>query len=68
MKLTGHRPIGPLSPVSCRNPPYDGAGAGPPRPGPDVFDQAMSNRSRFMTLTQAATKSVTNFSFASSLA
>jgi hypothetical protein len=68
MKLTGHRPIGPLSPVSCGNPPYAGAGAVPQRTGPDVFDQAMSNRSRFMTLTQAATKSVTNFSFASSLA
>ena len=31
-------------------------------------DQATSNRSRFMTLAQAATKSLTNFSFASSLA
>ncbi len=31
-------------------------------------DQARSNRSRFMTLSQAATKSRTNFSFASSLA
>jgi len=32
------------------------------------LDQARSNRSRFMTLTHAATKSRTNFSFASSLA
>ena len=31
-------------------------------------DQARSYRSRFMTLTQAATKSLTNFSPASSLA
>jgi len=36
------------------------------RPGRD--DQARSNRSRFITLTHAATKSFTNFSFASSLA
>jgi hypothetical protein len=40
------------------------AGAG--RPG--RHDQARSNRSRFITLSQAATKSFTNFSFASSLA
>ena len=33
-----------------------------------VKDQARSNRSRFMTLSHAATKSCTNFSFASSLA
>ena len=32
------------------------------------LDQARSNRSRFMTLSHAATKSCTNFSFASSLA
>ncbi len=31
-------------------------------------DQARSNRSRFITLSHAATKSFTNFSFASSLA
>lgn len=36
------------------------------RPGP--HDQARSNRSRFITLSHAATKSFTNFSFASSLA
>jgi hypothetical protein len=40
------------------------AGAG--RPGRP--DQARSNRSRFITLSQAAAKSFTNFSFASSLA
>jgi hypothetical protein len=40
------------------------AGAG--RPG--RHDQTTSNRSRFITLSQAATKSFTNFSFASSLA
>ena len=40
------------------------AGAG--RPG--RHDQARSNRSRFITLSHAATKSFTNFSFASSLA
>ena len=39
------------------------AGGRPGRP-----DQARSNRSRFMTLSHAATKSFTNFSFASSLA
>jgi dihydrofolate reductase len=40
--------------------------AGPGRPG--HHDQTRSNRSRFITLFQAATKSLTNFSFASSLA
>ena len=40
------------------------AGAG--RPG--RHDQTRSNRSRFITLSHAATKSFTNFSFASSLA
>ena len=41
-----------------------------PATGPfhDAVDQAMSNRSRFMTLTHAATKSRTNFFPASSLA
>ena len=34
----------------------------------DALDQAMSNRSRFMTLSHAATKSRMNFSCASSLA
>jgi hypothetical protein len=38
------------------------------RPGRASVTQARSNRSRFITLVQAATKSVTNFSFASSLA
>ena len=43
------------------------------RPGlpagrPGRLDQVRSNRSRFITLSHAATKSVTNFSFASSLA
>ena len=33
---------------------------------PDPIDQARSNRSRSMTLAQAATKSFTNFSFESS--
>jgi hypothetical protein len=33
-----------------------------------ITDQARSNRSAFITLTQAATKSATNFSFASSVA
>ena len=35
---------------------------------PDLRNQARSKRSRFMTLAQAATKSSTNFAFASSLA
>lgn len=35
---------------------------------PGRHDQARSNRSRFITLSHAATKSFTNFSFASSLA
>jgi len=34
----------------------------------DIADQARSNRSRFMTLSHAATKSCTNFSCESSLA
>lgn len=38
------------------------------RADPDAADQARSNRSRFITLCQAATKSRTNFSRASSLA
>ncbi|XVQ14239.1 endonuclease/exonuclease/phosphatase family protein [Spirillospora sp. CA-255316] len=45
--------------------------AGPARAGLDVRrlrDQARSYRSRFITLSHAATKSRTNFSFASSLA
>ena len=37
-------------------------------PSGEVEDQARSNRSRFITLFHAATKSCTNFSFASSLA
>src|SRR5215468_2426186 len=42
---------------------------GRPVPGrPGRHDQTRSNRSRFITLTHAATKSFTNFSFASSLA
>ena len=56
-----------------------GAGAGPCQSRPaarpawtsrsgEVEDQARSNRSRFITLVHAATKSCTNFSFASSLA
>ena len=41
----------------------------PVRAGPEVgCDQARSNRSAFITLFHAATKSVTNFSLASSLA
>ena len=41
----------------------------PPGAGrPGRRDQATSNRSRFMTLVHAATKSLTNFSLASSLA
>jgi hypothetical protein len=43
--------------------------SGPARAGrPGRDDQARSNRSRFITLFHAATKSRTNFSFASSLA
>ena len=43
--------------------------SGPARAGrPGRNDQARSNRSRFITLSHAATKSFTNFSFASSLA
>ena len=43
--------------------------AGPaPEGRPGGWHQAMSNRSRSITLAQAAAKSVTNFSFASSLA
>ena len=42
------------------------AGPAPGRPGRHV--QERSNRSRFITLSHAATKSLTNFSFASSLA
>jgi hypothetical protein len=38
------------------------------RKGRVGIDQATSNRSRSITLYQAATKSATNFSFASSLA
>ena len=45
---------------------------GTPRPAragrPGHHDQTRSNRSRFITLSHAATKSFTNFSFASSLA
>ena len=42
--------------------------SGPGGTGSSWSDQASSNRSRFITLTHAATKSRTNFSFASSLA
>ena len=53
----------------CRTTPVPGnenAQAGPAGLG-DRY-QARSNRSAFITLFHAATKSVTNFSFASSLA
>ncbi len=48
----GHGPCGPLR-------------AAAPSPSAPGWDQARSNRSRFMTLPHAATKSRTNFSFAS---
>ena len=53
--------------VSARGIPHEVVDDRPGGPIMDV-DQARSNRSSSMTLAHAATKSVTNFSFASSLA
>lgn len=49
-------------PSVMRSPPHDGSGLA----SYGCLAQSMSNRSRLITLSQAATKSRTNFSFASS--
>ncbi|MFE9463207.1 hypothetical protein ACFYNW_05960 [Streptomyces virginiae] len=63
-----HRGTSKRSPACRRRRPRSDRGR-PAQPGrPRLRHQARSNRSRFITLSHAATKSRANFSFASSLA